>query len=761
MKPFSILNSQFSILVLILALSSSVFAGPVSHFGALKVCKIDGKGYLCGEKTGTSTKIQVKGPSLFWHSSEEGFAFYNPDIVDWFVDNMQIGVIRAAMGVRYLDDMKAISTTTANLGYYDDPVGSKRAVKTIVDAAIANDIYVIVDWHSPDAHNETELAKTFFKEMATEYKDVPNIIWELYNEPHTPGAGAITTYANAVLNEIRNAGSNNLVLIGSQSWSSKPNEQSSNWGTSDNAVTKNVAFTVHFYAAQGGHDAYMGNANSAMNSGYAVFASEWGFSAADGGGNLTQGTNFTTWMDNSFIGNCNWNVSAKNEASSMFSTGTSMSNILAGNATSRLSTSGNYFYQYMTGGSVKKWTDFVPAGNPRGKDVTVSVSDGSSVTLTSQLGLTGGSITEVSQPAEGTATFTANSVTYTTSQSGTSSEKVRFTYSITQNNVTVKQRVTVTITNRRISLPQKDPIVVSRRQPTTFNMRNTFSPSDPSDPGGTGLSIKEVSLSNPSAGTLAVSGTKRDTLVFTPSSSMYDAPPTDVTLNYSIQNTAGSFSSATVVLKVQNIAPTVNTNNVCCLSSKPNTAPIGIGVAQAGGSDRDKDPLEFVRLYLDSKYPGRLERVKADSFVYYPESDKIGKVVMLAVVTDGLLESNLGKTNLTLTGSGTDIGNITPPTEIPDYEPPDPDPIYVSQGFGGEFALKYAGFGNLEIYFAKSGAAKLDVYSLSGKNLGSLLNGHQNAGSKTISLKNLNLQKGVYILRLSQGSQVKVLKVAN
>jgi len=748
-------------IVLILLFAVCALAGPVSHFGALKVCKINGTGYLCGEKTGTSTKIQVKGPSLFWHSTGEGNPFYVPEIVDWFVDNMQIAVIRAAMGVRYQDNMTLISNSgTTSLGYYDDPVGSKRVIKSIVDAAIANDIYVIVDWHSPDAHNETELAKQFFKEMATEYKGVPNIIWELYNEPHTPGTNAINTYANAVIKEIRDAGSNNLVLIGSQSYSSKPNEQASAWGTSDNAVTNNVAFTVHFYAATSSHSGYMSNANSAMSSGYAVFASEWGFSAADGGGNVVQGSTFTSWMDNNTISNCNWNASAKNEGSSMFSTGTNMANL----STSRLTTSGNYFYTYMTSG--KKWVDFVPSSHPKGKDVTVSVNDGSSITLNStQLGLTG-TVTGVSQPEEGTASYTSNSVTFATSQSGTLSEKVRFKYSITQNNITVEQRITVNITNRHPVLPQKNPITVSRKIQTKLGLTNDFSPRDPSN---TALSFKSVSLSNASVGTVTLNANK-DSLTFTPAASMQNASLTDVTLHYSVQNAAGLASSASVILRIQNLAPIINTNNICCLSSKPNTSPIGIGVSQVGAYDREGDRIWFVELYLDSKYPGSLTKIKQDSFVYYPENDKTGKVVMLAVVTDGVSNSVVGKTNLTLTGNGQSIGDITPPTEIPNYVPPDPpDPpgppepplIALPTGKALAFGLKTLGSGKIEISFAQSGFAKLDIYSLSGKNLGNVFNEYQNTGSREVSLKNLNLQKGVYILRLSQGSQVKTLRIVN
>jgi hypothetical protein len=748
-----------SLIIILGFLITSAFAGPVSHFGALKVCKINGKGYLCGGTNGTtSTAIQVKGPSLFWHSSGEGAPFYSTETVDWFVDNMKIGVIRAAMGIRYLkDNSDAISASGSTvLGYYDDAATSKRMIKTIVDAAIANDIYVIVDWHSHNATQELALARTFFREMATEYKNVPNVIFELFNEPVTPGTSAINSYSNAVLDEIRNAGNNNLVLIGSENWSSKPNTQASSWGTSDNGVTKNVAFTVHFYAATSSHSSYMGNADNAMSGGYAVFASEWGFSAAEGNGSVVQGSNFTTWMDNNTIGNCNWNVSAKNESSAMFTSGTTIANLLAGNATSRLTTSGNYFYQYMTNSSVKKWMDFIPSNHPKGNDITVPVNDGASVNLTSQLGLTG-TVTGVSQPNEGTATYTSNSVTYTTSPSGTQSEKVRFTYEITQNNVTVKRRVIVNINNRKPYLPQKTPIAVSHKVPTVLRATVDLAASDP---GGQTLSFKAVTLSNPSIGTVS---TNKDTLIFTPAASQHNVSFAEVTLNYTIQNTGGISSSASVVLQLQNFAPTTNTAivNGCCAGSKPNTAPIGIGIAQVGGRDKDGDSLWFDKLYLDPRYPGSIEQVKADSFVYYPENNKTGRVVFLSVITDGLSYSNVGKSALTLTGNGTAIGTITPPDNIPNYEPPVEPPLVSHPVFDEKFAVKYFGSGNVEVNFAQSGHAKLDVYSLSGKNMGTLFNGHQNAGSKEVSLKSFNLQKGVYILRLSQGSQVKTLRIVN
>jgi hypothetical protein len=734
-------------IILTLFLATAALAGPVSHFGMLKVCKIGNKGQLCGDKTGNTTPIFVKGPSLFWHSSAEGAPFYAPEVVDWFVDNMQIGIIRAAMGVRYLgNNSGAISASGSSvLGYYDDPTTSKRMIKDVIDAAIVNDIYVIVDWHSHNAESETTSAKNFFVEIANEYKNVPNIIWEVYNEPVNTGVGSISTHAKTITDALRAAGNNNLVIIGSPQWSKQPNEQAGNWGTSNDAVTKNVAFTFHFYAAS--HSQSDMSAAGAMNNGYAVFGSEWGFTDANGNGQVVNGSAWTSWMDDNKVSNCNWSASAKNEASAMFKSGTGTTSL----STTALTTSGGYFNTYM---GANKWTAQIPSNHPKGNDVKATVKDGNSVTIAAAaLGLTG-NITEVIKPELGDVTFTTNSITYTTSQSGSPEEKIRFAYKITQGSVTVQRRVTITITERRPILPKKDPIAVSRKMPSVIRLTANLSATDPG--GSKQLSFTEVSLSNPSMGTVSITGTNRDSVTFTPNASQQNTEGTEVELNYSVKNPSGQTSSQSVVLKIQNLAPYINESIAynCCLSSKSNTAPIGIGMGGFSGRDPDGDSIWYDKLYLDPRYPGRLEQVKADSFAYYPENNKTGKIVFLAIITDGSLNSKLGRSALILTGNGTDIGNITPPDNIPGVVP-----IISASGLGGELAVKHSGFGSVEVYFAQSGFAKLEIYSLSGKNMGTLLDGYRNAGSEKFSLKSLGLQKGVYILRIRQGSQTKAVRV--
>jgi len=110
-----------------LLLATQALAGPVSHFGALKRCTNN----ICGSKNGTeSTPIFFKGPSLYW-SDGSGKSFYNMETVDWFVDNMQIGVIRAAMAIKwYGNNTEPVNKPGGFAGYLqDNKEGQKNLIK--------------------------------------------------------------------------------------------------------------------------------------------------------------------------------------------------------------------------------------------------------------------------------------------------------------------------------------------------------------------------------------------------------------------------------------------------------------------------------------------------------------------------------------------------------------------------------------------------------------------------------------------------------
>jgi len=109
------------------------------------------------------------GNSLFWSNSGWGAEkYYNADVVSWLKTDWDSKIVRAAMGVE------------DNGGYLSDPQGNLNRMKAIVDAAIAQDIYVIIDWHSHGAENYTNEAVVFFQQMAQTYGGSDNVIYEIY-----------------------------------------------------------------------------------------------------------------------------------------------------------------------------------------------------------------------------------------------------------------------------------------------------------------------------------------------------------------------------------------------------------------------------------------------------------------------------------------------------------------------------------------------------------------------------------------------------
>ena len=318
------LRVLFATTAIWLSAASMVSAQAVSTYGQLGVV-----GSNLVDKN--NNPVQLQGMSLFWSNWDDGYNFYNSGAIQTLRDDWCINVIRVAMGVEEVG------------GYISNASTNLTRVKTVIDAAIALDIYVIVDFHSHSAHNYTTQAKTFFKEIAQTYGSNDNIIYEVYNEPISSNwSGTIKPYCQEIIDEIRTYDSDNVIICGTRQWSQRVDEAASNPITGES----NIAYAFHYYAGSHGatERAY---AQSAIDAGYCVFVTEYGTVNADGDGSVNTGSSDTwyTWIENNNLSHCNWSVSNKNEGASILKS--SVTNYTGGWSASDYSTSGTYVKAYL------------------------------------------------------------------------------------------------------------------------------------------------------------------------------------------------------------------------------------------------------------------------------------------------------------------------------------------------------------------------------------------------------------------------------
>lgn len=251
--------------------------------------------------------VQLQGMSFFW--SQWSGDYYTAETVKWLKDDWQCTVIRAAMGVDEGDD-----------AYLTNPDREKEKIFTVIDAAIEEGLYVIVDWHSHHAEDYVQEAKSFFAEVSEKYGDMPNIIYETYNEPlDVAWVDTLKPYHEDVLQSIRENDPDNIVICGTQTWSQRVDEVIGN--EIDDA---NVAYTLHYYAAT--HKQELRDlAQQAVDAGVPLFVTEYGVSEASGDGSIdiAEATTWWNFLETNGIGWCNWSIVDKEELSAALVPGAS------------------------------------------------------------------------------------------------------------------------------------------------------------------------------------------------------------------------------------------------------------------------------------------------------------------------------------------------------------------------------------------------------------------------------------------------------
>ncbi len=299
-------------------------SGEDGYYGALHVegtYLADAKGEL----------VQLRGISthgLGWFPE-----YVNEKAIRQFKEEWGCNVIRLAM------------YTAESNGYCTGDAAQKENLKKIIDtgvtAATSHNMYVIIDWHilqDSNPNTNKEEAKKFFAEVAEKYKDNPNVIYEICNEPNGGVSWSeIKRYALEIIPVIREHAPEAVIIVGTPTWS-----QDVDLAAADPITGYgNIMYALHFYADTH-RDGLREKCKTAVKRGLPIFVSEYGICDASGNGaiNREQANLWISMLDSYGISYVAWNLSNKAESSSMIKSSCSKKN---GFTESDLSEGGKWF----------------------------------------------------------------------------------------------------------------------------------------------------------------------------------------------------------------------------------------------------------------------------------------------------------------------------------------------------------------------------------------------------------------------------------
>lgn len=264
---------------------------PVKQWGQLQV-----KGnQLCSQ---TGDPIVLRGVSYGWHNLWP--RFYNKQSVKWLKKDWKCTVLRAAMGTVIEDN------------HIENPEFALKCMNKVIKAAIKNDLYIIIDWHT--YYPQKKEAKAFFSMMAQKYGKYPHIIYEIYNEPMEDSWESVKEYATDIISEIRKYDPDNIILVGSPHW----DQDLHLVAESPLEGFNNIMYTLHFYAATHKQE-LRDRAEAAWEKGIPIFVSECAGMECTGDGplDIPEWIRWVEWLESKKISWVNWSISDKNETCSM------------------------------------------------------------------------------------------------------------------------------------------------------------------------------------------------------------------------------------------------------------------------------------------------------------------------------------------------------------------------------------------------------------------------------------------------------------
>lgn len=298
-------NVCFSFLLSLLSMITFAQApagSPVAINGKLKVMGTQMVNE-CGKP------VQLRGMST--HGPQWFEKCYCEEAMDALAYDWGISVFRIAM---YF--------TTKDNGYLSNKDKWKNWIDTYVDYCGERGIYCLIDWHVLNPGNPNDYindAKEFWSYMSQKHANKKHVLYEICNEPNGSSGNwtNVKKYANEIIPLIRKNDPETIIIVGTPTWS-----QDVDIASKDKLQYDNIMYTLHFYA--GTHKQYLRDkAQTALNNGIAIFATEFGTSSASGDGSYSpeETKTWINWLNERKISWASWSFADKNEISAALAQG--------------------------------------------------------------------------------------------------------------------------------------------------------------------------------------------------------------------------------------------------------------------------------------------------------------------------------------------------------------------------------------------------------------------------------------------------------
>lgn len=237
--------------------------------------------------------------------------------IQWYgaiINKENIKILKEDWGINAL--RLAIYTQVDGELVYEESLNER--IMQIIDFAIAEDIYVILDWHVLEEKNPNKYkyeAKKFFDTFSKKYANTPNLIYEICNEPNggtVEWNNDVKPYAEDVIETIRANSEKSLIIVGTPNWCKDFSQ------VKDNRLEdKNVVYAYHLYS--GAEETKISDLEALIQEGIPVFVSEWGITDNTGTGEIYI-ENANKWVEalnKNNIGWIMWSFSNKDEATAI------------------------------------------------------------------------------------------------------------------------------------------------------------------------------------------------------------------------------------------------------------------------------------------------------------------------------------------------------------------------------------------------------------------------------------------------------------